>query len=118
MKSPVLLSALLAAILVGTPAVRAGTPIDSKAGDCERTYKVREVDNVTYYDGRLADSFRHKLDIFVPKDKKDFPVVVFLHGGAGALATRAVSACIPPSANSSPAAASGLSFPITACRRG
>jgi acetyl esterase/lipase len=38
--------------------------------------------NVAYYDGKDADAVRHRLDIYLPKGKKDFPVVFFVHGGA------------------------------------
>ena len=32
--------------------------------------------------GPDADKIKHKLDLFLPKDQKDFPVVIFVHGGA------------------------------------
>lgn len=38
--------------------------------------------NVSYYTGPGADPVRHRLDIYVPKGLKDFPVVFFIHGGA------------------------------------
>jgi acetyl esterase/lipase len=47
-----------------------------------KTYEVEVVRNVDYFDGPDADKVRHKLDLFVPKGAKDFPVVVFIHGGA------------------------------------
>jgi len=81
MKLPLLLSTLFAGILLTTSAAGADPLAAGKPAECEKTYKVRELDDITYYDGKLTDLFRHKLDIFVPKDKKDFPVVVFLHGG-------------------------------------
>jgi acetyl esterase/lipase len=37
--------------------------------------------DVAYYDGPDADGFRHRLDLFLPKGKTDFPVVVLVHGG-------------------------------------
>src|SRR5262245_37016196 len=45
-------------------------------------YEVRWVRDVAYYDGPDADPAKHKLDLFLPKGPKDFPVVVFVHGGA------------------------------------
>jgi acetyl esterase/lipase len=48
----------------------------------KKTYEVESVRNVAYYEGEDADKVRHKLDLFVPKGAKDFPVVVFVHGGA------------------------------------
>ena len=38
--------------------------------------------DVAYYDDAQADAHRHKLDLYLPKGQKDFPVVVFVHGGA------------------------------------
>ena len=45
-------------------------------------YEVKRVSDIAYYSGKDADDTRHRLDLFVPKGKKDFPVVVFVHGGA------------------------------------
>jgi acetyl esterase/lipase len=38
--------------------------------------------NIAYRTDRDADKERHKLDVYVPKGKKDFPVVLFVHGGS------------------------------------
>ncbi len=45
------------------------------------TFDVLEVRDVAYKSG-LADPIRHRLDMYLPRDKKDFPVVVLVHGGA------------------------------------
>ena len=45
-------------------------------------YAVKEVHKVAYYTGADADPVRHKLDLYVPEDRKDFPVLFFVHGGA------------------------------------
>jgi len=37
--------------------------------------------NLTYYSGEGADKYRHRLDLYVPRGKKDVPVVMFVHGG-------------------------------------
>ncbi len=37
--------------------------------------------NLTYYTGEGADRYRHRLDLYVPKGKKDVPVMMFVHGG-------------------------------------
>ena len=37
--------------------------------------------NLTYYAGEGADKYRHRLDLYVPKGKKDAPVMMFVHGG-------------------------------------
>lgn len=38
--------------------------------------------DVTYTEGDPADAAKHKLDLYLPKDKKNFPVLVFIHGGS------------------------------------
>jgi acetyl esterase/lipase len=45
-------------------------------------FEVRAVGDVPYYDGEGAHKTKHKLDLYLPKDQKDFPVVLFVHGGA------------------------------------
>jgi acetyl esterase/lipase len=42
---------------------------------------VMKVPEVAYQDGPEADPFRHRLDLYLPKDRTDFPVVVLVHGG-------------------------------------
>jgi acetyl esterase/lipase len=43
---------------------------------------VETIKSVRYHQGAAGDAFRHQLDIFMPKGKKDCPVVVLVHGGA------------------------------------
>ncbi len=38
--------------------------------------------DIQYADGKPEDAAKHKLDIYVPKDKKNFAVLVFIHGGS------------------------------------
>jgi hypothetical protein len=38
--------------------------------------------DITYTEGDPADAAKHKLDLYLPKDKKNFPVLVFIHGGS------------------------------------
>ena len=45
-------------------------------------YEVESKRDITYFDGEAADRNKHKLDLYLPKGKKDFPVVMFVHGGA------------------------------------
>ena len=37
---------------------------------------------ISYTEGAPADADKHKLDLYLPRDKKNFPVLVFLHGGS------------------------------------
>ncbi len=43
---------------------------------------VNMVAGISYTDGAPADADKHKLDLYLPRDKKNFPVLVFLHGGS------------------------------------
>jgi acetyl esterase/lipase len=43
---------------------------------------VQAIKDVTYYDGPGYDSAKHKVDLFLPRGHKDFPVLFFVHGGA------------------------------------
>jgi arylformamidase len=47
----------------------------------EKAYEVKAVRDVAYYEGADAHQTKHKLDLFLPKEKKDFPVLFFVHGG-------------------------------------
>ncbi|HEY1860506.1 MAG TPA: alpha/beta hydrolase [Gemmataceae bacterium] len=47
-----------------------------------KAFEVKAIRDVAYYDAADADKVKHKLDLFLPKDQKDFPVVLFVHGGA------------------------------------
>jgi acetyl esterase/lipase len=38
--------------------------------------------DIPYTEGDPADAAKHKLDLYLPKDKKNFPVLVFIHGGS------------------------------------
>lgn len=38
--------------------------------------------DITYIEGDAADAPKHKLDLYLPKEQKNFPVLVFLHGGS------------------------------------
>src|SRR5438270_12946054 len=42
---------------------------------------VREVKGVTYSQGKDADPQRHTLDLYLPREEKGFPVLLFAHGG-------------------------------------
>jgi acetyl esterase/lipase len=37
--------------------------------------------DIPYVEGTEADPVRHRLDVYWPKGKKDFPVLLFVHGG-------------------------------------
>src|SRR5262245_48227604 len=64
-------------------AVAAGLlyPHGARAED-GKAYAVQTVKDVAYYEGADAHKVKHKLDLYLPKDLKDYPVLFFVHGGA------------------------------------
>ena len=68
-----LFSLALLALVIPCPA-RAETP--------PGTFAVEAVKDVAYYDGPGADKVKHRLDLYLPRGQKDFPVLFFVHGGA------------------------------------
>jgi acetyl esterase/lipase len=54
-------------------------PVEPPSADA---YQVEKVPDLVYYDGPERNSFCHSLDLYLPKGKKDYPVVVLVHGGA------------------------------------
>jgi acetyl esterase/lipase len=57
-------------------------PSTARADEPAKTYEVKIERNLAYYEGDDADKIKHKLDMYVPKDLKRFPVLFFVHGGA------------------------------------
>ncbi len=43
---------------------------------------VAYIRDITYYDGPQAHPLKHRLDLYIPQGKKDYPVAVVVHGGA------------------------------------
>jgi acetyl esterase/lipase len=37
--------------------------------------------DITYVEGAAADANKHKLDLYAPKGRRDFAVLIFIHGG-------------------------------------
>ncbi len=60
--------------------VSSGQEVKKPADKVE--FEVQAFRDIVYFDGKDADPEKHKLDLFVPKDLKNFPVLFFIHGGA------------------------------------
>lgn len=74
---------LLAILLAIVPACRVTDwRLWDRADKTNDACGVKHVRDVAYYDGPQADAHRHRVDLFLPKGKSDFPVVVLVHGGA------------------------------------
>jgi acetyl esterase/lipase len=52
------------------------------AEPAKKTFEVETKTDVAYRTDKDADPVKHKLDIYTPKGQKDFPVLMFVHGGA------------------------------------
>ncbi len=78
-----ILGYLFLSVLIGFSvalAAQTGEPIKATA----RTggnFEVEAIKDVAYYEGENADPDKHKLDLYVPKGQKGFPVLLFAHGG-------------------------------------
>src|SRR2546427_5823945 len=48
------------------------------------SFEVQSIKDIAYDDAKDADPVRHRLDLYLPKGHKDFPVLMFVHGGAWA----------------------------------
>jgi acetyl esterase/lipase len=81
MKTSHLASAMLAGMVFSVSIVCAAPPDAGKPAEVGKKYEVRELRDVAYVEGKGADPVRHKLDLFLPKGKKDYPTIVFIHGG-------------------------------------
>jgi acetyl esterase/lipase len=46
-----------------------------------RLYEVETIKGESYLSGDTADKVRHKLDLYLPKGEKNYPVLFFIHGG-------------------------------------
>jgi acetyl esterase/lipase len=55
---------------------------------------VRIIKDLAYYAGEGADDKKHRLDLYLPKAEKPFPVLMWIHGGAWAMGDRALFGAI------------------------
>ncbi|HJT33109.1 MAG TPA: alpha/beta hydrolase [Pirellulales bacterium] len=77
---------LVAGLLLGGLAVSTGILFaalqENESVPKPDEYEVEVVCDLAYVEGTEADAKKHKLDLYLPQGKKDFPVVLFVHGGA------------------------------------
>src|SRR5262245_17933528 len=72
---------LLSALLVTLVALPARADEPKKPAAEEKLFEVETVKDVAYNDAADADPEKQKLDLYLPKGQKDFPVLFFVHGG-------------------------------------
>lgn len=75
------LTALAALLLGWASPCRAG---EEKSAPAAKTapFEIQAIKDLPYYEGKDADPVKHRLDLFLPRNHKDFPVLFFVHGGA------------------------------------
>ncbi|MFL5242534.1 MAG: alpha/beta hydrolase [Gemmataceae bacterium] len=72
----VLIAGLVTALSIASSSSAAEIPAAK-----EKSYEVKVLRDLSYNDAADAHKTKHKLDLFLPKDAKDFPVLFFVHGG-------------------------------------
>ena len=77
-----------------TNAITVGPPSDVTVPELKPSASVEVQSGITYVDGAPKDAEKHKLDLYLPKDQKNFPVLVFLHGGSWRTGDRSVYAAV------------------------
>jgi len=71
----------LAAGLVATILILEGSAAAEMPAAKQNSYAVKALRDLSYNDAPDAHKTKHRLDLFLPKDAKDFPVLFFVHGG-------------------------------------
>ncbi|HMF19164.1 MAG TPA: alpha/beta hydrolase, partial [Gemmataceae bacterium] len=78
-----LVPCLVAMLAAGTAIMAFGHVPAAAAQPKAKTYDVRVFRDITYYQVRNdPDAARHKLDVYRPAAKGQYPLLLFLHGGA------------------------------------
>ncbi len=77
---------LLVFVVVSASAALFNTQLWSQAYSPKDGIKV--IDDISYYSGADADSDKHKLDLYLPENVKNGPVILWIHGGAWASGSR------------------------------
>src|SRR5262245_46315612 len=60
------------------------SPPTEAAPKSDGFYEVEVTKDQAYRDDKEAHPVKHKLDLYLPKGVKDYPVMMFVHGGAWA----------------------------------
>ena len=77
---PVVLGLAVFAGLISQTAAIDDKPAEKTAPSA--AFEVEKHKDIAYRTDKDADKVRHKLDVYCPKGQKDFPVVLFVHGGS------------------------------------
>lgn len=77
-----LLCVLTASCLFAVPRADGEEKKPATPKEGAKLFEVEVVADVAYYKGDDAHPRKHKLDLYLPKGHKNFPVLFFVHGGA------------------------------------
>lgn len=75
-------------VYLKAPTVEAITSLKMPSAEMSQNVDVKK--DITYTSGKAEDEAKHKLDIYIPKNKKLAPVFFFIHGGAWRSGDRAL----------------------------
>jgi acetyl esterase/lipase len=70
------------AAFASEPVVPPSTPTKQERSDTPSVQVIQDVVYRDLHEGEDASQDNNKLDIYIPRGKKDFPVIFFVHGGA------------------------------------
>jgi acetyl esterase/lipase len=65
-----------------TNPILVGPPSSVTLPSAQISSNVDVLAGISYAEGAPADAEKHKLDLYLPRDQKNFPVLVFVHGGS------------------------------------
>jgi acetyl esterase/lipase len=71
-----------AILLSAATSLRAAETPSGSTGSTAAAFTVKVVKNLAYVEGPAAHPKKHKLDLYLPENAADFPVLIFIHGGA------------------------------------
>jgi acetyl esterase/lipase len=61
---------------------RRGDPESEVSGDVQGVFQVKIIKDLEYESVSHPATERHRLDLYLPRGGRDFPIVIFAHGGA------------------------------------
>src|SRR5947209_2140800 len=76
------------ALRIGLTAAALVVSASFSLAQAQHNSEVSETHNLSYYDGPDRNPRRNVLDLYLPKAAKDFPVVVFVHGGGWTMGSK------------------------------
>ena len=59
----------------------------AQSQELSSTYSVNEIQDIVYHSGTDATN-KHKLDLYLPVERTDAPLLLWIHGGAWAFGSR------------------------------